>query len=61
VTDITPLPAVLTAAQVAEALAVTTSTVYRWAEDGVLPAFRVGGAVRFRRDDIERLFERTQP
>ena len=60
-TDISPLPPVLTATQVAEALAVTTSTVYRWAKDGTLPQMRVGGSVRFRRDDIEALFERTQP
>ncbi len=57
VTPTESLPAVLTVKQVAEALAVTTSTVYRWAKDGTLPSVKVGETVRFRRDEIERLFE----
>ena len=42
-----------TAADVGELLGVTPRTVYLWARTGRLPSFRVGGAVRFRRSEIE--------
>jgi excisionase family DNA binding protein len=51
----TALPLLLTAQEVADALRVSTSTVYRWAADGTLTAVTVGAAVRFRREDIEQL------
>lgn len=46
----------LTAAEVAQLLRVSSPTVYRWADDGTLHPVRVGGVVRFRRSDIEALF-----
>lgn len=53
----TPSPA-WTVRQVAEYLSVNERTVYRMAERGDLPAFKVGDAWRFRRDDINTWIER---
>jgi len=36
-----------TAAEVAAALSVARSTVYAWAEIGLLPCVRIGGTLRF--------------
>jgi excisionase family DNA binding protein len=45
---------ILTISEVSEYLKVTERTLYRLAHEGRLPAFRVGGAWRFRRADLER-------
>jgi excisionase family DNA binding protein len=37
---------------VAEALGVSPSTVYRWAELGQIPCLKVNGALRFDPDDF---------
>jgi excisionase family DNA binding protein len=47
-----PSPA-WTVRQVAEYLSVNDRTVYRMAESGELPGFKVGDAWRFRRQDID--------
>ena len=39
--------------EVAKYLRVKDSTVYTWAQEGKLPAFRLGRLWRFRRDDLE--------
>ncbi len=39
--------------QVAEYLQLNLSTVYQWAQQGRLPAIKLGGRWRFRRTDIE--------
>ncbi len=49
----------MTAEELARALRVSRSTVYRWAWEGVLPMVRLGRTVRFRRDDVLRLLERA--
>ena len=49
-----------TVRQVAEYLAVNERTVYRMAERGELPAFKVGDAWRFRREDIDAWIARQQ-
>lgn len=54
------LPDLLTADEVAQALRVKTSSVYRWAKVGVLPEVRIGGVVRFRREDVETLLAGTR-
>jgi excisionase family DNA binding protein len=54
-----PSPA-WTVRQVAEYLSVNERTVYRMAERGHLPAFKVGDAWRFRREDIDAWIERQQ-
>lgn len=49
-----------TVRQVAEYLSVNERTVYRMAERGELPAFKVGDAWRFRHDDIDAWIEQQQ-
>lgn len=40
--------------ELAEYLKINEKTAYKYAADGKIPAFKVGGAWRFRRDEIER-------
>ncbi len=51
--DAPTTPSVLTVAEVASLLRVTTKTIYALAKRGDLPAFRVGRAVRFRHEDVQ--------
>lgn len=46
---------ILTIREVAEYLKINEKTAYRLAAEGKLPGFKVGGAWRFRKDEIERL------
>ncbi len=45
---------ILTVKEVAEYLQVTERTLYRLAQDGKIPAFKVGNSWRFRREDLDR-------
>lgn len=45
---------ILTIKEVADYLKVTERTLYRLAQEGKIPAFKVGGSWRFRREDLER-------
>jgi excisionase family DNA binding protein len=57
-----PSDEVLTLKEVARLLKVAEKTVYGMAQNGELPAFRVRGQWRFRRDDIDRWIDRqTNP
>jgi excisionase family DNA binding protein len=42
----------LTPAEVAKIMRVSKSTVYRWVEEGTLPAMRLGGVVRIYADAL---------
>jgi len=42
----------LTPAEVAKIMRVSKSTVYRWVEEGTLPAMRMGGVVRIYADAL---------
>jgi excisionase family DNA binding protein len=57
-----PTPQYLTASEVAELLQVDPASVYRWAaQDGSMPATRVGGVVRFHPAALDRwLASKTQ-
>ncbi len=44
---------VLTLKEVAEYLKLAEKTAYRFAADGKLPGFKVGGSWRFKREDVE--------
>jgi len=45
---------ILTLAEVASYLRVTKRTLYRLAQEGTLPAFKLGGTWRFRRDELNQ-------
>lgn len=44
----------MTAKEVAEILAVSEKTVYRWSATGVLPCFRQGRVIRFVPEEIKK-------
>jgi len=46
---------ILTIREIAEYLKLNEKTAYRLAAEGKIPGFKVGGAWRFRKDEIERL------
>lgn len=45
----------LSKAQVAQRLGISVDSVHRRIKDGTLPAFKVGGLVRIRAEDVEAL------
>ncbi len=45
---------ILTIKEVADYLKVTERTLYRLAQEGKIPAFKVGGSWRFRRNDLDQ-------
>jgi excisionase family DNA binding protein len=47
----------LTAAELAERLALSTSTVLDWFEAGRLPGFKLGRVVRFRESEVHEWLE----
>ncbi|MCI0417630.1 MAG: helix-turn-helix domain-containing protein, partial [Acidobacteria bacterium] len=50
----------MTAPELAKYLKVELRTVYRYLKDAQLPAIRMGGRWRFRKDDVDRwLFQRA--
>ena len=50
---------ILTVREVAKYLKINEKTAYRLVADGKIPGFKVGGAWRFRRDEIEK-FTKSQ-
>lgn len=44
---------IMTIREVAEYLRLNEKTTYRYVADGIIPGFKIGGAWRFRRDEIE--------
>ena len=46
-------PELMNVPELAALLKVRVSTVYHWAQGGVLPFYRVGRLLRFRRTDIQ--------
>lgn len=51
---------ILTIKEVAEYLKLTEKTAYRLAAEGKLPGFKVGGAWRFKREDLEAWIEKQK-
>ncbi len=43
--------------ELCESLRISRSTVYRLLRNGDLPAVRVSGCIRFRREDVDRFIE----
>ncbi len=50
--------ALLNVKQVAEYLQLKESTIYSWAQDGKVPAIKIGRTWRFRRTDLDMWLER---
>lgn len=50
----------LTVKEVAQLLRVDEKTVYRLAQKKKLPGFKVAGAWRFKRDDLDRWIEQQK-
>ncbi len=44
---------IMTIKEVAEYLRLNEKTTYRYVAEGIIPGFKVGGAWRFRRDEVE--------
>ena len=49
---------IMTIREVAEYLKLNEKTAYRHAAEGRIPGFKVGGAWRFRRGEIDKWIER---
>ena len=47
--------------EAAEYLRVSVATIYRLTQQGRLPAYRIGTARRYRREDLDAVPERIQP
>jgi excisionase family DNA binding protein len=47
----------MTAEEVAQLLRVDRSSVYRWVEQGLLPAIKIGRIVRFNPDAVKAVLE----
>ena len=50
--------ALLNVKQVAEYLQLKESTIYSWAQDGKVPAIKIGRTWRFRRAELDTWLER---
>jgi len=55
-----PSDEILTLKEVAKLLKVAEKTVYTMAQNNELPAFKVRGQWRFRREDIDRWIEQQK-
>ena len=44
----------LTLEQIAEYLQMSTSSIYKMAQDGKIPAYKVGRQWRFKKEDVDR-------
>jgi excisionase family DNA binding protein len=49
------MPDLLTEAETAEYLRVSTRTIRTWRAQGILPAVKIAGVVRYRRSAVEQL------
>ena len=54
------MPDLLTVKQVADLFAVSDRTVRSWRAAGILPAGRIRGVVRYRREAIEALISQSE-
>ena len=52
---------ILTIKEAATYLRVSRVTAWRWCQQGIIPASRVGGSWRIRRADLLEIFDTAQP
>ena len=50
----------LTVPEVADRLRMTSMTIYRWIEDGKLPAIQIGKHYRIRVADLDEMLDRSR-
>jgi excisionase family DNA binding protein len=50
----------LTVEDVAKILSVAKITIYKWAENGIIPHYRLERAIRFREADINAFIEKSR-
>jgi len=50
----------LTLDQIAEYLQMSTSSIYKMAQSGNIPAYKVGRQWRFKRDEIDRWVQQSK-
>jgi len=51
---------VMTVAEVADYLKMKTVTIYKHAQEGKIPAFKVGSKWRFKKDTIDKWIEKQE-
>ncbi len=51
----------LTLEQIAEYLQMSTSSIYKMAQKGKIPAYKVGRQWRFRKEEIDKWIEKQKP
>jgi len=51
----------LTLEQIAQYLQISTSSIYKMAQAGKIPAYKVGRQWRFKKDGIDRWVEKQKP
>jgi len=51
---------ILTIREVADYLRLAEKTVYRYAPEGKIPGFKVGGAWRFRKSEIDKWIKKQE-
>ena len=56
----TPMDKWLTLEQIAEYLQMSTSSIYKMAQAGKIPAYKVGRQWRFKREEIDRWIEKNK-
>lgn len=50
----------MTIQEVAEFLRLNEKTTYRYASQGIIPGFKVGGAWRFRKSEIDKWIRKQE-
>ncbi len=59
--NLNDLPPALSAREAATLLRVSPSTIYRWVQNGHLPALRIGQRTVIRAADLQALLAPSQP
>jgi len=50
---------ILTVSELANKLQISTSTVYKYAESGKIPSFKIGSSLRFLENEIDDYLKKT--
>lgn len=56
----TDRPDWMSSGEAAEYLGITTRTLYRFIDDGLLPAYRFGRVIRLQRPDVDAFIEASR-